>query len=82
MKEKLLLFLVQNLVKSRGLVLTHVLGHCLHAAAENALTELYFDHVTDLQIIRRLDDAGIDHNVAFAAGIVCNRASFDNAGYF
>ena len=81
MKEKYLLFLVQNLVKGRGLVLANVLGHSLHAAAENALTELHLDHVSDLQIVRGLDDAGIDHYVAFAASVVCNRASFDNAGY-
>lgn len=81
MKEKLLLFLAQNLVKGRGFVFTNVLGHCLHTATENALTELHLDHVSDLQIIRRLDDAGIDCYVAFAASVVCNRASFDNAGY-
>ena len=35
MKEKLLLFLAQNLVKGRGFVFTNVLGHCLHTATEN-----------------------------------------------
>ena len=81
MKEKSVLFLAQYLVKGGGFAFSHVLGHRLHAATEYSLTELYLDHVSDLQVIRGLDHAGIDHYVAFAASIVGYGAALDDAGY-
>ena len=81
MKEICVLFLVQYLVKSRSFAFSHVLGHCLHAAAEDSLTELHLDHVSDLQIVRGLDHAGIHHHVILAAGVVGYGATLDDTGY-
>jgi hypothetical protein len=58
-----------------------VFGHIFYFAAENAMTELYFDHVTDFQIVRGLDHAGIYHYVTLAASIVRNGTTLDDAGY-
>lgn len=81
MKKDGRLFLLQYLVQSGGLVFANVLRHCFYAATENPLSELYLDDVTDLEIIGRLDHAGVYHNVTFAAGVVCHGASLDDAGY-
>jgi hypothetical protein len=79
MKERRRLFLGQNLVKRRRFVFTYVFGHIFYFAAENAMTELYFDHVTDFQIVSGFYNAGIYQNVLFAASVVGNRSTFDNA---
>jgi len=81
MKESRALFLLQYLVKSGSFAFSNVLRHCLDTAPKNALTELNLDDITDLQIVSRFDDSGIDHYVAFAASVVCHGTALNDTGY-
>ena len=79
MKEKGDLFPVQHLVETCGLVFSDVLGHLLDAAPKDPLTELYFDHVSDFQIIRGLDHPSVHRDVLVAAGVVGHTAPLDDS---
>ena len=82
MKERTVLFLAQHLVKGRGIVFSHVLGHILYFASEGSLSELDFNDVSEFQLIGGFYDFSVYHNVAVGAGVVGNGASFDDARNF
>lgn len=81
MKERGRLFLRQNFVKAGCLIFAYVLRHIFYFAAENAVTEVNLNYVTDLKIVAGFYNAGVYQNVLVTASVIGYGSSFNNAGY-